>query len=71
MLTLSVLPETLAICRLEHEASVPMWATGRFVSITRTSNELSIVCNEREVPLDVKADRSWRALKIEGPSIWR
>ena len=67
MLTLSVLPETLAICRLEHEASVPMWATGSFVSITRTSDELSIVCHERDVPSGVKTDRGWRALKIEGP----
>ncbi len=67
MLTLSVLPETLAICRLEREASVPDWATGGFVSITRTSDELSIVCDERAVPSGVKADRGWRALKIEGP----
>src|SRR5512147_1015562 len=67
MLTLSVLPETLAICRLEREASVPEWAMGEFVSITRTPDELSIVCNEQAVPSDVKADRGWRALKIEGP----
>ena len=67
MLTLSVLPETLAICRLEREASVPEWAMGEFVSITRTSDELSIVCHERDVPSGVKADRGWRALKIEGP----
>lgn len=67
MLTLSVLPETLAICRLEREASVPEWAMGEFVSITRTPDELSIVCNERDVPPGVKADRGWRALKIEGP----
>lgn len=44
-----------------------MWATGSFVSITRTRDELSIVCNERDVPSGVKADRGWRALKIEGP----
>ncbi len=67
MLTLSVLPETLAICRLEREAGVPIWTTSSFVSITRTSDELSIVCDERDVPSGVKADRDWRALKIEGP----
>lgn len=67
MLTLSILPDSLAICRLECEAGVPMWATGSFVSITRTRDELSIVCNERDVPSGVKADRGWRALKIEGP----
>ena len=67
MLTLSVLPESLAICRLEHEAVVPEWAVGNFVSITRTSDELSIVCNERNVPSGVKTDRGWRVLKVEGP----
>ena len=67
MLTLSVLPESLAICRLDHDATVPKWAAGNFVSITRTRDELSIVCDERDVPSDVKADREWRALKIEGP----
>ncbi len=67
MLTLSVLPEPLAICRLEREASVPDWTTGGFVSITRTRDELSIVCDERAVPSGVKTDRGWRALKIEGP----
>jgi hypothetical protein len=67
MLTLSVLPETLAICRLEREARIPEWATGDFVSITRTRDELSIVCDERHAPPGVKADRGWRALKIEGP----
>ena len=72
MLTLSVLPDSLAICRLEREAGVPEWAgddiaTGNFISITRTSDELSIVCNEQDVPSGVKADRGWRALKVEGP----
>jgi hypothetical protein len=67
MLTLSVLPEALAICRFDREAPVSAWVTGDFVSITRTSDELSIVCDERDVPSGVKADRGWRALKIEGP----
>jgi hypothetical protein len=67
MPTLSVLPDSLAICRLEWAAAVPDWAIGHFVSITRTSDELSIVCDERDVPSGVTADRGWRALKIEGP----
>ena len=68
MLTLSVLPETLAICRLSVDVAVPEWAMiGEFVSITHTGDELSIVCGEEHVPSDVKADRGWRALKVEGP----
>jgi len=47
---------------------VPEWAMiGEFVSITHTGDELSIACAEEHVPSDVKADREWRALKVEGP----
>ncbi len=67
MLTLSVLPETFAICRLDRDA-VPLWAAANdFISITRTQYELSIVCLDRYVPDSAKADRGWRVLKIEGP----
>jgi hypothetical protein len=68
MLTLTVLPEPLAICRLSAEEAVPEWAMiGEFVSITHTVDELSIVCAEENVPSDVKADRGWRALMVAGP----
>jgi hypothetical protein len=68
MLTLSILPDPLAICRLSPEEDVPEWAMiGEFVSITHTRDELSIVCAAENVPSDVKADREWRALKVEGP----
>ena len=68
MLTLLILPDSLAICRLDPAEDVPEWAMiGEFVSITHTADELSIVCAEENVPSDVKADREWRALKVEGP----
>jgi len=55
-----------AIVRLPPDEAIPPWAHGAFVSITRTSDELSIVCNEGSVP-DVVADRGWRCLKLAGP----
>lgn len=67
MLTLTLLPQTLTIGRLDRAASIPAWATGDFVSITRTRDEWSIVCDECAAPSDVKADRGWRALKVAGP----
>jgi hypothetical protein len=68
MLTLIILSDTFAICRLNPAEDVPDWAMiGEFVSITHTADELSIVCAEEHVPSDVKADRGWRALKVEGP----
>jgi hypothetical protein len=55
-----------AIVRLPADAAVPTWAHGALVSITRTHRELSIVCNEGNVP-DVVADRGWRCLELAGP----
>ncbi len=67
-LMLSVLPEPFAICRLEKDAPLPAWALrGRFVSLTRTADELSIVCPESDVPQEIRAQRGWRCIKVQGP----
>jgi hypothetical protein len=67
-LSLSVLGETLAICRLEKDAPIPDWAlTECFVSITRTGDELSIVAPQAGIPDSTKCVRGWRCLKLEGP----
>lgn len=67
-LTLSVLPSTLAVCRLDPGAPGPPWAEGEgFCSITRTGDEISVVCAEDRVPEGVRAERGWRALVVEGP----
>lgn len=65
-LTLVILPDAFAICRLDPSAPIPHWARGDFITITRTRDELSIVCAQANVPDDVRAERHWRALKIEG-----
>ena len=67
-LTLSLLPQTYAVCRLGSEARVPRWATsGRFFSVTRTAHELSVVCEERAIPGEVTREGGWRCLKVLGP----
>lgn len=68
-LRLSILPQTLAICRLDKNAPVPDWAlrTSQFGSITASSEEISIVCDELVVPEGVKVVKGWRAFKVEGP----
>jgi hypothetical protein len=68
LLTLSVLPDRYAICRLEAKADAPAWSgTGEFVSVSRTVDELSIVCLETNVPSGVTSEPAWRILKCEGP----
>jgi uncharacterized protein len=67
-LRLSVLEERLAVCRLDPPAEIPAWATGApFFSVTRTSDELSIVCPEEHVPPGITCERGWRALRFDGP----
>ena len=59
---------TWAIARLEPGARVPEWAAGTaFSSITRTRDELSIVCPESAVPPEVRAERGWAMIKLAGP----
>jgi hypothetical protein len=66
-LRLNTIAGTFAVARLAPDAPLPAWIRGAFTSITRTADELSIVCDDDAVPIDVKAERGWRALRIEGP----
>jgi hypothetical protein len=64
---LTVLGERLSICRLDAGEEVPAWATkAPFFSVTRTQDELSVVCLEDVVPKSISLERGWRALKLEG-----
>src|SRR5258707_12194516 len=62
------LPGRYAIVRLAPNAPVPTWSEkGDFVSITRTADELSVVCPVENIPRDVNYDPSWICLKLAGP----
>jgi len=62
------LPGPYAIVRLASDSPIPNWATkGEFTSITRTSDELSIVCPAENLPPDVPPPHRWICLKLEGP----
>jgi hypothetical protein len=66
-LTLIILPDTFAVCRLDADAAVPAWATaGDLSSITRTADELSIVCRQDAVPEGITCERRWRCLRVAG-----
>jgi hypothetical protein len=66
-LTIRVHPERYAICRLEPDAGLPAWAIGaRFLSVTRTALEFSVVCEDARVPESTHAERDRRLLQIEG-----
>ena len=61
--------DRLTVCQLAADAPVPAWVsdTAGFSSITRTREELSIVCPENVVPAEVKQVSGWRMFKVEGP----
>jgi hypothetical protein len=68
-LPLELLPDTLAICRLDAGAALPRWADqpGAFLTVSRTAEELSITAVQRLVPADAQCERDYRALRVRGP----
>lgn len=65
---LLILPERYAVCRLTPDSNFPDWARpGDFLSFVRTSDELSVICLERYVPPQVKAELGWRIIQVQGP----
>jgi len=66
-LTLTTIPETLTICRLQPNVELPAWAmVGPFWSITRTPDELSIVVAKESVPADIRAGRRVASAEARG-----
>jgi len=69
-LVLRLLEESFAICRLDADAVIPpslLTPGHEFVSITRTPDELSLVCPEYLAPHGAKTVKGWRAFKVQGP----
>lgn len=63
-----LLPGRYAIVRLAPDAPVPKWAMkGDFTSVTRSAEELSIVCPAGKIPKEVAPGPRWICLKLEGP----
>lgn len=59
---------SFALCKLPARSPVPAWATlGDFFSVTRTADELSVVCREENVPEGIVCERGWCCLGVQGP----
>jgi uncharacterized protein len=67
-LTLSLLPGQYAILRSAPDAAVPTWASvGKFFSITRAHDELSVVCAAEDIPASDRPETLWHVFKVHGP----
>ena len=57
-----------AVSQLDPCAPIPTWADGEgFVSVSRSDDELSIVCRAERVPGDVRHESGWACYKFLGP----
>jgi hypothetical protein len=60
-LELLVLEGRPAVCKQDPAGDPPLWATnGDSFSITRSHDEISVVCPETSVPAEVRAEKGWR-----------
>ena len=67
-LGLEVLEGEFAVSRLDADSPIPDWATrGPFNTVTRTRDELSVVCPTGQVPPGTVSKGGWRCLRVEGP----
>ena len=68
ILTMKLIKEKYGVCRINPNELIPEWAQNSdFFSITKTCDELSIVCSQDAIPNDIKCEKDWKILKIEGP----
>lgn len=68
MLSLKILPDRMAVCRFAPTAQLPEGLDkSGFYSITRTEEELTVVCAEASVPSRALSEGGWRCFKIQGP----
>jgi hypothetical protein len=66
-LTLLEVVGRFAVCKMPPGTAIPAWATaGDVFSLTRTLEELSVVCRQELVPDGTQAEVGWRCLRVAG-----
>ena len=67
-LVLSVLSETFTIHKLSPDTSIPeVILKNNFYSISKTENELSLVCSEVIKVQSLQSSKGWKCIKVKGP----
>jgi hypothetical protein len=65
---LKIMDGSFSVCRLKADDEVPEWShRDGFYSISRTDEELSIVCEQKNVPESVKSEGDFSIIKVLGP----
>ncbi|WP_077618234.1 ACT domain-containing protein [Bacillus sinesaloumensis] len=67
---LKILDLTFSVVKLPPTETLPLWALNSHVfSITRTDEELSIVCSSECIPMNesfIDVEDDWKCIKVEG-----
>ncbi len=64
---LKLLSTPFAVLKLSPSEPIPTWATqSNHFFISKTSDELSIICPEQAVPSEVEASKAWRCFRVDG-----
>ena len=67
-LVLSVLFETFTIHKLSPNASIPEEILkSNYYSLSKTENELSVVCSELIEVQSLQSSKGWKCIKVKGP----
>lgn len=60
-----ILPGRFAICQLHLDKPTPLWVfQSSFYTVSKTADELSVVCEEHLVKDEIKKSIGWKLLKI-------
>lgn len=61
-MTIEVLSGRYAVCKPKQTMQIPLDA--QFFSLTVTDNEISLVCEESQMPQDCEAQKGYSAMRI-------
>ncbi len=65
MLQFEVFPKRFAVCQLDMAKPLPNWLLkSSFYTVSKTTDELSVVCEEDLVQDEIQKSVGWRLLKI-------
>ena len=68
---LLLLPGLFAVCQLDPKASLPVWATPASSSAclghTNARMNFRLSARREDAPDDVRSERDWRCLMVQGP----
>ncbi len=62
---LKFLPGEYSICKLPIDSKLPEWVAGELQLYCRTTEGVTVVCLQREVPAGVESSRGWSCMYVD------